>query len=753
MADVDWSQFSAEPPAQAGEGVDWSQFSPEPPKAADFSNVQAGTVSRGTLPQLQAPPPAFDLASLAASQPASPSVAGLVEAAAPIAEEIGTGLQGNQEDFKYDTTGKRIIGIPEGNLRSFGREMMSIADMVNPLSTLAKNVTGLPSTGEMAHDALKLNPETETYAGARAETMAELPGVLAANLFPLERLGSVAKLAKIPEWLRGAKKEAALVGDLGPAAQGAAIGDEIVEQALQASPLPKKVPDVEPVAMADSGAARAVAAPEMAGPELPAPRAVPAVPLEAVSPPAPVADAAQAVAPRVELPPLFHGTRADFETFDPATIGSASDTGVFGAGFNATSDARLAKFYPGAKGGDVHVREVEAGLENPKVFKSPQEAIEWQGGRGTDSPEAAAAIRDKYLAEGHDGVVILNNQGKVQDVVAFKPEGFKVKPREAVQTQKTLDRIEEKVSSPTPAPVNASIRESLGLPPKEVPNAGQVRGHQAEVPGERNPIGRSQDLRRQDLQRDAEAGAANLERLRGEGEARNAETPSVTGIKNATVAQERAERGLAAVEHDLARSDPETMRRVKERMEDNPGHGRAVTEDYAQRPRPASKEDAVAIGLDRVRIKNERRAAYDEAELAMQAGDGEKAIAARKRINDLDNQMRLNDQVAAETGHEWAEGGRARQMMFKDDYEMATLVQKARVKKAGSLSEKEMATIEARAKDIEKREKALADHEAKLRRERAKPKSPFAEKDAKKRFDSLVEELKKQPRKVLCEIA
>lgn len=569
-----------------------------------------------------------------------------------------------------------------------------------------------------------------------------------------------------------------------------------------------------------------------------------------------------------ELPPLYHGTKAGFEDFAAGTEGAASDPGVFGQGHYATSDPRLASVYAG-KGEGANVRQVSAALENPKVFDSPQAAVEWQGERGTDSPEAAARVRAKYEAAGHDGVVIKNTSGKVQEVVAFKPEAFRsphekwaqVAPREEPAAAESVDdgpdfqtqraKISDEIgweerggrmirgtgsekgfgdvvgrtpwveksdfwpryrtNDPNPltereateafrkadageplgkreqrfmdfagevaaervnehreytlhqhknarvadvTETRASVREAARAeaapPPEELPNAGQVRSDTGPIRGEGRARAGSENARGKNLQRDAQAGESVPEPVRGGGKAGDDATPEVapkepgeTGIYNAKVAEERARRGLEAVKHDLSRTDPASWESVQTRVDADPNYARSVTKDYAERPRPASKEDAIAIILDRQRIKNERRAAYDDAELSMDAGDADRAAAARQRIEDLDAEMETNDYAAKATGHEWAEAGRARQLMSRDDYSMAEMVRRAKAKKGAALSDAERTAVEKSAKRIEELETALAKAEEAARVKRARPKNPLDKADGKRRFDELAAELKK----------
>lgn len=211
--------------------------------------------------------------------------------------------------------------------------------------------------------------------------------------------------------------------------------------------------------------------------------------------------------------------------------------------------------------------------------------------------------------------------------------------------------------------------------------------------------------------------------------------------------------GFEAVKHDLSRTDPEAWAAAEDKTAANPNHGKDLADSLVAQPRAISKEEVFALTQDRQRIRTERRAAYAESERAIDAGDTEGAAAARARSDRLDHEMEQNDIAARVTGHEQAEGLRARQRLAQEDYSMAALVQRAKVRKGSALTDAERTRIEGLAKDIEKREAAVAEREQAVREKAATPKSPRVAKDAKAQFEALNEKLKNLPRKVLCEVA
>jgi hypothetical protein len=763
--------------------VVWDDEQAGPP-AADFSNVRGGPAQRfgpvnaprGTLPGLQD----FSPEGMALDPGTAESVA---QGAKDIAGELESGVKGAAENYQYpqelDANGqpKRRVGLFE----AFGRraasgfeDLADLADKFNPASAgtrIAASVMGQPTALSGEAEATRVNPEKEQYEGAREELAGNLGADLLTNFAPFERLGSAAsKLMKAP-WLKTPAKEAALVGELGPGPQGAATADEIVDQALDhaakssagdiAVTPEMRVPAEESRAVVPDAAMDASAAPGPGPADLPTGESVPeqAAPAERApgGPDLGVAEAqpttvqpasvgeggrdtplftsssSPAAASESASEPLYHASLADFDAFKEGTEGTASDPGVFGRGHYVTGDERLAPMYLGPRKAEGTLYTIENRMQNPRVFDSPSEAIDWQGERGTDSPEAAERVRQKYLDAGHDGAIIRNPKtGRTMEAVGFDPEALRVAGKRKLG------------EAPRAEPPKVDMEGST--------DAEAVRGDQGQTRSAGRDGIRGEDQRGENLQRAGqEKRAAFAQRVPETRAVEGADAPEAPGLKepgqtainNAKVAEERARRGLEEVKHDLSRTDPEGWERARQRLEDDPNYGRSLAHELVQKARPATKEEVFALIQDRQRIKNERRATYDRAELATDAGDEEKALQERARIEQLDNEMQANDVAARHAGHESAEGLRARQRMSREDYSMAELVQRAKVRKGGKLTAEETARIEAMARDVEKREAAVAKREQAVRDARAKPKSPFGVKDAGKRFDSLVEELKK----------
>lgn len=131
---------------------------------------------------------------------------------------------------------------------------------------------------------------------------------------------------------------------------------------------------------------------------------------------------------------VFHGTKADFSTFDIRKAG-ASDDGLAGKGFYFTYNPEEASGYAESDiygAGDApNVQPVYVAVKNPlKIVKGvlPDGRkvmdIHKQFGPGINA-KGGAAIRKIAEDGGHDGVMWVRTDGGVGHVVAFNPEQIK----------------------------------------------------------------------------------------------------------------------------------------------------------------------------------------------------------------------------------------------------------------------------------------------------------------------------------------
>ena len=114
---------------------------------------------------------------------------------------------------------------------------------------------------------------------------------------------------------------------------------------------------------------------------------------------------------------LYHGTADSFDYFD-LDHPNRHDSGFAGTGVYLTPDKPLNKIYKSNKSnrtkGEPKIIELYARLENPKTISNTKKDDIKQGGKA-----ASDGYRDQLIAEGHDGVIVKNAAGEVQEIVIF----------------------------------------------------------------------------------------------------------------------------------------------------------------------------------------------------------------------------------------------------------------------------------------------------------------------------------------------
>ena len=129
---------------------------------------------------------------------------------------------------------------------------------------------------------------------------------------------------------------------------------------------------------------------------------------------------------------VYHGTKTDFEQYDPKKAG-ASDDGLAGKAFYFTYNPEEASSYAEREtfgAGDApNVQPVYISLRNPfvitqGVLPDGRTLKELHGGIGVNA-KGGAALRKLAADGGHDGVIWVSRDGSVRHVAAFHPEQIK----------------------------------------------------------------------------------------------------------------------------------------------------------------------------------------------------------------------------------------------------------------------------------------------------------------------------------------
>jgi GNAT superfamily N-acetyltransferase len=123
---------------------------------------------------------------------------------------------------------------------------------------------------------------------------------------------------------------------------------------------------------------------------------------------------------------VYHGTAADFESFDNSKTGR-NDSGLWGRGHYFAASADSANSYALRQGDGARVIPAYVSIENPLVLKTGDDLVT-RLPDGTNSRELVgpnldgSKIKALAVAGGHDGVIQIRPNGLIGDVVAYSPE-------------------------------------------------------------------------------------------------------------------------------------------------------------------------------------------------------------------------------------------------------------------------------------------------------------------------------------------
>jgi len=120
---------------------------------------------------------------------------------------------------------------------------------------------------------------------------------------------------------------------------------------------------------------------------------------------------------------LYHGTTDNFDYFD-LDHPNRYDSGFAGTGVYLTPNEGFAKIYTFNKAnrveGEKKIMKLYARLENPKIIDNTKKDEIKNGGKILSD-----GYRDALIAKGHDGVIVTNAAGQIQEIVIFDVNGVK----------------------------------------------------------------------------------------------------------------------------------------------------------------------------------------------------------------------------------------------------------------------------------------------------------------------------------------
>ena len=207
---------------------------------------------------------------------------------------------------------------------------------------------------------------------------------------------------------------------------------------------------------------------------------------------------------------------------------------------------------------------------------------------------------------------------------------------------------------------------------------------------------------------------------------------TTTSVKNRVTTRERLERGLKEIEVTAKRGYGKVFDNAKQMIADNEINPRLLAIDIAKNPRPLKAEETVALMIDRMNISNDYNKALQKVEAAQEVGD---LVAEKSGLSELDvleEDMKLNDLASKNSGYEQGLGLGIRQMLIRQDYSMATQLQRLRVANGGKELPKEYRQkLLGLTKKLDEANKALKELQAQTQADQIKTEVSSTKKTAK----------------------
>ncbi|PIW32604.1 MAG: hypothetical protein COW28_05655, partial [bacterium (Candidatus Ratteibacteria) CG15_BIG_FIL_POST_REV_8_21_14_020_41_12] len=94
-------------------------------------------------------------------------------------------------------------------------------------------------------------------------------------------------------------------------------------------------------------------------------------------------------------------------------------------------------------------------------------------------------------------------------------------------------------------------------------------------------------------------------------------------------------------------------------------------------------EEATMLLYDRMKLQNEHRVTMGTIEKAMDSNDTIAEAEARARLYEIEENLNTNEFASVRSGTAWGRSGVIRQLMIKEDYSLARMIQRVKVDSGG----------------------------------------------------------------------
>ncbi len=187
---------------------------------------------------------------------------------------------------------------------------------------------------------------------------------------------------------------------------------------------------------------------------------------------------------------------------------------------------------------------------------------------------------------------------------------------------------------------------------------------------------------------------------------------SPTSIKNATVDEERAKRGLPPVMQSARQSDPAAWDEAMRKIDSDPRWLDDLQAELTESPRAPSKLETAGLLHRRVTLRNEWHDALEKWQDAKAAGNTDLAAELDQRVTAAADRLADFEQLTKDVGSESGRSLQARKMMASEDYSLETMIAETAHARGGTLTAEEQQEVVDQNKKIVEKQRQLDEHEA-----------------------------------------
>jgi hypothetical protein len=398
--------------------------------------------------------------------------------------------------------------------------------------------------------------------------------------------------------------------------------------------------------------------------------------------------------------PFFGPSLAQFGRAASGDMGAITNLGLSGA-IGAGTEIGVAKFI---RGEDVKPEDVAAAFFSNVILNEPTKLGRRLGLHPSTEQQAIEDAQQKYaggpprVGEGLDLQSGLNTRGttSTDDVFSSVRTHAEVPPIPIGENITPTGEPNAQQISPASPPDG-------GVLPPEVPSEDALLptnegGEGVQPSGQGEPLVEAAPEAPREIAEPPpvpveEATAAEASRA-------PADLPGATSNKEAVVNAERAARELDPIIKEARISNAESIDRAQQIVTQNPLRPQEIVTRLRENPqeRTISLEDSAVLLVERTKLNNARRELLDRA--VDENLDPTERAAAKSEFETVEGRLNELDQAAQDARSTWGRFGQLWQRSMREDFTLAALERKARVRKGEALTPEESAQIKTIADDV-----------------------------------------------------